>query len=175
MPNPGHLALVAGLVSSSYFTIGNISNAYFGVMPLTERGKTTLPVAARLKLWNDFYSIAKFHMAASAVASALSLSVAAYTLLSPPLRNLLALGAAASYFIPAFTVVFMLPLNNDLIAKLQADSVKPMELREEQRVLEQLDQWRIMHRVRIACGLVAWGAAVTALLATDKIISFAAN
>jgi hypothetical protein len=59
MPNPGHIALVTGLLTSSYFTFGNIGAAYFGVMPVTERGKTTLPVIARLQLWKDFYDVAK--------------------------------------------------------------------------------------------------------------------
>jgi hypothetical protein len=59
MPSPGHLALVTGLVSSSYFTFGNIGAAYFGVMPATARGQTNLPVADRLALWDNFYGIAK--------------------------------------------------------------------------------------------------------------------
>ncbi|KAJ7487894.1 hypothetical protein FB451DRAFT_728828 [Mycena latifolia] len=171
MPNSGHLALVAGLVSSSYFTLGNISNAYFGVMPLTERGKTDLPVVARLGLWKAFYDIAKIHMASSAVVSSLSLSVAAYTTrASGPLRNLLIAGAAASFIIPAFTIVFMLPVNNDLGARLKSTSVKPMDPVDERRTLEQLDKWRVMHRVRIVLGTIAWSASIGALLATDKII-----
>ncbi|KAJ7487893.1 hypothetical protein FB451DRAFT_1126284 [Mycena latifolia] len=171
MPNLGHLALVAGLVSSSYFTLGNIGAAYFGVMPLTERGKTDLPVVARLALWDAFYDIAKIHMPSSAVVSGLSLSVVAYTTRAPgPLRNLLIAGSAASFSILAFTVVFMLSVNNDLKARLKSSSVKPMEPVDERRTLEQLDKWRALHRVRMVLGTIAWSASIVALLATDKII-----
>jgi hypothetical protein len=59
MPSPGHIALVTGLVSTSYFTFGNIGAAYFGIMPLTARGQTTLSVPDRLALWDTFYSVSK--------------------------------------------------------------------------------------------------------------------
>ena len=59
MPNSGHIALVTGHLAASYFTFGNMAAAYFGVMPVTERGKTTLPVAERLKLWMEFFDISK--------------------------------------------------------------------------------------------------------------------
>jgi hypothetical protein len=53
------LSLVSGLLASSYLALGNISHAYFGVMPLTTRGETNLPVAARLALWNRFFEISR--------------------------------------------------------------------------------------------------------------------
>ncbi|KAJ6547193.1 hypothetical protein B0H19DRAFT_1164398 [Mycena capillaripes] len=59
MPAPGHIALVAGLVSSSYFTFGNIGLAFCGIMPATARGQTTLPVANRVTLWEFFYETGK--------------------------------------------------------------------------------------------------------------------
>ncbi|KAJ6529173.1 hypothetical protein DFH09DRAFT_1185360, partial [Mycena vulgaris] len=168
MPNPGHIALVTGLLSSSYFTFGNISNAYFGVVPLTAPGKTALPVTARLALWVAYYGIAKVHMAGAAVASALSLSVAAYMTPESPLRTLLIAGAAASYTIPIYTILWMLPVNNDLIARLKASSVTPMNAGEEQRVVTLLDNWRMMHRLRMVLGSIAVFASVTALMATDR-------
>ncbi|KAJ7487885.1 hypothetical protein FB451DRAFT_728731 [Mycena latifolia] len=175
MPNPGHIALVAGLVSSSYFALGNISNAFFGVMPITARGKTTLPVVARLALWNAYAEGGKLHMAGATMLSAVSLTVAAYTTSERTLRNFLAVGAAASYIIPTFTVIYVLPLNADLIGKLKSAAVKPMEPIEEQRVLDQLDKWRSLHRVRMVLGTAAWLISILALLATDKIIELDRN
>ncbi|KAJ6529172.1 hypothetical protein DFH09DRAFT_1094128 [Mycena vulgaris] len=170
MPNPGQIALVTGLLSSSYFTFGNIGSAYFGVMPLTAPGKTTLPVPARLALWGAFYEIAMVHMSASVVASALSLSVAAYMTPESPLRNLLVAGAAASYSIPIYTILWILPVNNDLLARLKASSVTPMNAGEEQRVVALQDKWRVMHRLRMVFGSIAVFASVTALMATDRMI-----
>jgi len=170
MPNSGHIALVTGHLAASYFTFGNMAAAYFGVMPVTEREKTTLPVAERLKLWMEFFDISKLHMPTSAVVAALSLSVAAYFTSESPIRNLLAAGAAASFGIPAWTLIFMLPLNSELTARLKATSVKPMEPREEQRVLDLLDKWRAMHRVRMVLGTIALSASLVGLLATDRVI-----
>lgn len=59
MPAPGHLALLTGLVSSSYFTYANLGCAFFGIMPATARGKTTLPVVERLALWEYNYELGK--------------------------------------------------------------------------------------------------------------------
>jgi len=66
----------------------------------------------------------------------------------------------------------MLPLNNRLIAILRAHSVKPMEAKEQQYVLENLDRWRSLHRLRIVLGIISWLASVTGLLASDPVIRF---
>ncbi|KAJ7349348.1 hypothetical protein DFH08DRAFT_142472 [Mycena albidolilacea] len=170
MPSPGHLALVTGLVTSSYFTFSNIGLAFFGVMPATARGNTTLPVADRLALWEFSYQVGKLHMASSGVISALALSVSAYLTSSRPLRNILAAGAVAAYTSAAFTLVFLLPVNNALITMRKTNAVKPMEQREEQRTLEYLDKWRALHTVRITLGVFPWLASAITLLATDPII-----
>ncbi|KAJ6529160.1 hypothetical protein DFH09DRAFT_1327398 [Mycena vulgaris] len=122
MPPPGHLALATGLLTSSYFAFANIGTAYFGLMPATAREKTPLPVAARLVLWKSFYDVAKIHMGGSGFISAIALSAAAYLVSARPLRNVLVAGAGA------------------LIATLKSTNVKPMELEDEQRVLDQLDR-----------------------------------
>ncbi|KAF8213868.1 hypothetical protein K438DRAFT_1927126 [Mycena galopus ATCC 62051] len=174
MPAPGNIALVTGLVSTSYFTFGNIGAAYFGVMPVIERGRSTLPVADRLALWDALYQTAKFHMATSTVMAGASLSVASYLTPAGPLRNILGAGAVAGFTVAIFTVLFMLPLNDSLIAILRAhkSGVKPMDVKQEQHVLDQLDKWRALHRVRIALGIISWLAATTGLLASDSIIKF---
>ncbi|KAF8213867.1 hypothetical protein K438DRAFT_1706083 [Mycena galopus ATCC 62051] len=174
MPSPGHIALVAGLVSSSYFTFGNLGASYFGVMPATERGRSTLPVADRLALWDAFYGTAKLHMASSALIAGTALSVAGYTTPAGPLRNIYAAGAVAGYTILIYTARFMLPINNGLIATLRAHNsgVKSMDAKEEQHVLDQLDRWRSLHRFRIVLGIVSLLASTTGLLASDPIIQF---
>ncbi|KAF8213869.1 hypothetical protein K438DRAFT_1802412 [Mycena galopus ATCC 62051] len=174
MPSPGHIALVTGLVSSSYFTFGNLGTFYFGVMPATERGQSTLPVADRLALWSSYYAIAKVHMATSTVAAGAALSVAGYLTPAGPLRNILGAGAVAGFTVAIYTVLFMLPLNNGLIAILRAhkSGVKPMDVKQEQHVLDELDKWRALHRVRIVLGIISWLAAITGLLASDSAIQF---
>jgi uncharacterized membrane protein len=111
-------------------------------------------------------------MASSGIISALALSVSAYLTSSRPLRNVLAAGAVAAYTSAAFTLVFLLPVNNALIAMRKTNAVKPMEQREEQRALEYLDKWRALHTVRITLGVFPWLASAITLLATDPIIKF---
>ncbi|KAJ7771836.1 hypothetical protein B0H16DRAFT_1514909 [Mycena metata] len=170
MPSPGHIALLTGLVSTSYFAFGNIANAYTGVMPATARGQTTLPVVDRLALWNFAFHAGRKHLGGAGGVSTLALATSAYLAGPRPLRNVFGIGAIAAFSVAAFTFIVLMPVNNDLMATLQAASVKPMEPKEENRVLNQLDKWRSLHRVRIVLGLVAWLASVTALLASDAAI-----
>ncbi|KAJ7470412.1 hypothetical protein FB451DRAFT_337112 [Mycena latifolia] len=191
MPSPGHLVLVTSLVSSSYFTFANIGGACFGVLPATARGNTTLPVADRLALWNFSYEVGKVgcrdwacnqteskytifkkHMAGSNLISAISLSASAYLTSERSLRNVLAAGAVAAYTMAAFTIFFMLPVNKNLISMLRSSSLKPMEPWEQQHVLDQLDKWRALHRVRIVLGVIPWLASTTAVLLSDSILRF---
>jgi hypothetical protein len=109
-------------------------------------------------------------MAGSAVVSALSLSVAAYFTSERQFRNILAAGAAAGFIVPPWTLILMLPVNNELAEQLQAAALKPMEPLEEQRVLDLLDKWRAMHRVRMVLGTIALSASLVGLLATDRLI-----
>ncbi|KAJ7702437.1 hypothetical protein B0H17DRAFT_1194919 [Mycena rosella] len=166
---PGHLALVTSLVSSSYFNFANIGGAFFGVMPATARENTTLPVAERLKLWYFSYET---HMASSGIISALALSASAYYTAERSLRNVLAAGAVAAYTSAAFTILFLLPVNADLINILRSTSSRQMEPKEEQRALDQLDKWRALHRFRLFLGTIPWLASTTALLLSDSIIRF---
>ncbi|KAJ6500377.1 hypothetical protein C8R45DRAFT_66244 [Mycena sanguinolenta] len=172
MPSPGHLALVTGLVSSSYFTFANIGASYFGIMPAIARGQTNLPVAERLILWAYFYDVSKFHMPTASIVSGLSLSVAAYSTRPGPLRNLLTAGAVAGFSFVIYTLVFLLRINNSLLASVQANSVRPMEEKEQKLVLDQLDSWRALHRPRIALGIITWVAATAGLLASGPIVHF---
>ncbi|KAF8185013.1 hypothetical protein K438DRAFT_1597965, partial [Mycena galopus ATCC 62051] len=172
MPSPGHLALIVGLASSSYFTFANIGASYFGIMPAIARGQSTLPVADRLVLWAHFYDVAKFHMPISSITSGVALSVSAYFTPAGPLRNLLTAGAVAGYTFLIYTVLFMLQINNDLHASLKANSVKPMEEKEQKLVLDRLDKWKSLHQFRIALGVITWVAATTGLLASGPIVQF---
>ncbi|KAJ7096086.1 hypothetical protein C8R44DRAFT_889812 [Mycena epipterygia] len=167
MISPGHLALVTGLVSSSYFAFGNIGAAYFGIMPATARGKTTLPVQERLALWKYSYEVAKLHMGTSTSVTTVALSTAAYFL--PSARPLLIAGAVAASSIGGFTLLFMFPVNNGLSSMLQSTSLKPVDPIQEKHALDQLDKWRAMHRVRIVLGTIAWATAITAILGTDSL------
>ncbi|KAJ7043321.1 hypothetical protein C8F04DRAFT_1251464 [Mycena alexandri] len=173
MPSPGHIALVTGLVSTSYFAFGNIANAYVGVMAATARGQTNIPVVDRLALWNFAFHAGRRHLGGAGAVSTLALATSAYLTGPRPLRDVFGIGAIAAFSIAAFTLLILMPVNNDLIATLQAASVKPMEPKEEKRVLDQLDKWRSLHRVRIVLGLVPWLASATALLASDAMIKCA--
>ncbi|KAF7352514.1 hypothetical protein MVEN_01216300 [Mycena venus] len=126
MPSPGQIALVTGLVSSSYFAFANIGTAYFGVMPATARGQTTLPRRRQTRALGLLLRGCK----ASTVTSGLALSVSAYLTPAGPLRNILAAGSVAGYTVAIYTVFFMLPLNNRLIAILHGNSVKPMDAKQ---------------------------------------------
>ncbi|KAF8218335.1 hypothetical protein K438DRAFT_1747516 [Mycena galopus ATCC 62051] len=172
MPSPGHIALVTGLASTSYFTFGNLGACYFGVMPAMGRGRTTLRLADRLALWDSFHGIAYVHMVASTVTAAVSLSVAGYLTSVGSLCNILAAGAVAGFAVVIYSVRFMLPLNDGLIVILRANSApgKLMDMKQEQHVLDQLDKWRALRRVRVGLGIISWLAATTGLLASDSTI-----
>ncbi|KAJ7684775.1 hypothetical protein DFH06DRAFT_1156608 [Mycena polygramma] len=169
MSSPKNISLVASLISS-YFTFSNIGLSYFSIMPATERGQTNIPVADRVALWEFSYRVGKIHMASSGLISALAISASAYLTDARPLRNVLTAGALAAFTSAAFTIIFLLPVNNNLIAMHEANAVKPMGQREQQHALDQLDKWRELHRFRVVAGIIPWLASTIALLATDSII-----
>ncbi|KAJ7043313.1 hypothetical protein C8F04DRAFT_1074388 [Mycena alexandri] len=164
------MALAASLISTSYFAFGNLAAAYMGVMAATARERTTIPAVDRLALWDAFFHAAKFHMGLSGIFSAFALSAAAYLTSGRLLPNILAAGAAAAFTSAAYTLLVMMPVNNDLMASLRASTVKPIEPKEEKHVLDQLDSWRSLNRVRMGLGFVAWMASATALFATEAMI-----
>ncbi|KAJ7756747.1 hypothetical protein DFH07DRAFT_772984 [Mycena maculata] len=136
--NSYHLALVGGLISSSYFACSNISGTAFGVMPATGRGTTNLPVANRLTLWEFSYQVGKLHMASSGAFSCACLAVSAYFTPLPVQRNILVAGAISVFTSTAWTLSFMMPVNNNLIVRLRATKVKPMESKEGARAAGQV-------------------------------------
>ncbi|KAJ7100559.1 hypothetical protein C8R43DRAFT_1114732, partial [Mycena crocata] len=170
MPSPAHIALVAGLVSTSYFAFANIGGSFFGVMPATARGATTLPVRDRLALWHFAYEVGKVHMTCSGIVSAAALSYLAYLTAENALRQILVAGAVTIFTSPAYTVLFLLPVNNELADTLRATAARPMNATQEERVLGLLDKWRALHRARIVMGIISWAAATTAVLASGPLI-----
>ncbi|KAF7355593.1 hypothetical protein MSAN_01476500 [Mycena sanguinolenta] len=166
------IALIISLVSSSYFTFSNIGAAYAGSMALTERGRTTLSVVDRLTLWDGYYNIAKFHMGGSTVVAGASLCWAASLTPAGTLRNILVAGGIAGFAVAIYTVLRIRPVNSNLMATLRDSRAKPMDAEQEEHVLNQLDKWRAMHRVRIVLGIVSWLAATTGILANGPFISF---
>ncbi|KAJ6515567.1 hypothetical protein C8R45DRAFT_919587 [Mycena sanguinolenta] len=168
-------ALITALVSSSYFTFSNIGVAYAGPMPLTARGRSTLSVVDRLALWDGYYNISKvafsIHMGGSTVVAGASLSWAAILTPAGTLRNILVAGGIAGFAVAAYTILRIRPLNNKLMATLRDSRAKPMDAEQEEHVLDQLDEWRAMHRVRIALGIVSWLATTTGILASGPFIS----
>lgn len=111
-------------------------------------------------------------MASSGIIATVSLAAAAYLTPAATLRNVLAAGAAAAFTIPVFTLLVMMPVNNDLGARLRSTKLKPMEPTEEAYVLDQLDKWRALHRVRIVLGAISCLSVTTAILASGPIIQF---
>lgn len=100
--------------------------------------------------------------------STISFSAAAFLSTSPSLRNLLLGTAAMSFAITPWTLITMMPVNNELDAlhkglTLQA-TLAAEESAEDKRALQCLDKWRELHRVRFALGMGVWIAAVTALI-----------
>jgi len=164
-------ALITALVSSSYFTFSNIGAAYAGPMPLTARGRSTLSVVDRLALWDGYYNISKIHMGGSTVVAGASLSWAAILTPAGTLRNILVAGGIAGFAVAAYTILRIRPLNNKLMATLRDSRAKPMDAEQEEHVLDQLDEWRAMHWVRIALGIVSWLATTTGILASGPFIS----
>lgn len=111
-------------------------------------------------------------MGSSTVLASVSLAAAAYFTPAAVLRNILVAGAAAAFTVPTFTLLFIMPVNNDLGARLRSTKLKPMEPSEEAHVLDQLDNWRALHRVRIVLGVISWLSVTTAILACGPVIQF---
>ncbi|KAJ7756746.1 hypothetical protein DFH07DRAFT_958877 [Mycena maculata] len=139
-------------------------------MPATARGATNLPTVDRLVLWEYQYNVAKVHMAGTSALSSASLTVAAYFALRPALYNILVAGALAAFTNVAWSILFLVPINKDFLARIRASRLKPLDPAEDTHVLGQLDRWRAMHCPHIVLGLIAWLSATTALLASDPIV-----
>jgi hypothetical protein len=107
-------------------------------------------------------------MAGSTMASAISFSTAALLTSSPSVRNLLFGTAAMSFAVVPWTLIGMLPINNELAdmhkeQTLQANKTTEMTALDK-RALDCLDEWRVLHRVRLVFGLCAWITGLTALV-----------
>ncbi|KAJ7129912.1 hypothetical protein C8R43DRAFT_957387 [Mycena crocata] len=106
------------------------------------------PNRARTPFFQTSDASLKGHMATASIIGALSLTAATYLITEQSIRNILAVGAAVGSLPAVFTVVFLRPLNGELIATLRAHSSKSMEPRDGKHVMNQLDKWRYLNKVR---------------------------
>jgi Domain of unknown function (DUF1772) len=107
-------------------------------------------------------------MAGSAIASAISFSTTALLTSSPSIRNLLLGTAAMSFAVVPWTLIGMLPINNELADMYKGQALQANKTTEitalDKRALNCLDEWRGLHRVRMIFGLCAWITGLTALV-----------
>ncbi|KAJ7244279.1 hypothetical protein C8J57DRAFT_1242986 [Mycena rebaudengoi] len=141
MPFPGQLALVTGLVSSSYFTLGNFFAAYAGIIPgILPKNSPSLPISDRLALWKVWYAVGLVHMVAAGLTTAIALSLAAFFSSEPSLRKLLAVGAVSAVSLSPFTFIAIFPVNDELARMAYTtrnlDVNSAQGKREEQRALK---------------------------------------
>jgi hypothetical protein len=107
-------------------------------------------------------------MAGATITSAISFFAAAVLASSHSIKHLLLGTAAMSFAVAPWTLIAMMPVNNELSAMhngktLQANtSLDKAPL--DKRALERLEKWRELHRVRLALGLGAWIAGIAALV-----------
>jgi Domain of unknown function (DUF1772) len=101
--------------------------------------------------------------------SAVSFCNAAYFTTSHSVRNLLLCTAGCSFLIVPYTLIAMLPVNNQLVEiynslrhNEKTDS-NQRTLLEAQAVLR-LDEWRKLHRVRLLLGVGSWIAGLVAFM-----------
>ncbi|KIM79115.1 hypothetical protein PILCRDRAFT_823689 [Piloderma croceum F 1598] len=164
--DPAQLPLIAGVVSSSYFYFGNLGGAYFGVVPAIQ--DLELPVDTKVALWKWSYDRAMIHMGRSMMTSVVSFSTAALLTSSPSVRNLLLGAAAMSFAVGPWTLIRMLPINNELADMHKGQALQANKTTEitalDKRALNCLDEWRALHRVRVVFGLGAWITGLTALV-----------
>ncbi|KAJ7273368.1 hypothetical protein C8J57DRAFT_1317657 [Mycena rebaudengoi] len=169
------LALLVGLLSSSYFTFGSVSGCYLGAIPAIHPKNTTLHIADRLAIFKFSCPVGARHMGGASFVTGVALSLAAYLSPERALRKLLLVGAVAALSIIPFTVLAMIPINNELLRL--AESTRGLDVnsvegkRQEKHALDKLDQWRTRHRARIAVGVVPWLSVVAVLVAPDSVIS----
>jgi hypothetical protein len=60
LSNPVHVALIAGVASSSYFFFANLGSFNFGIVPAIK--EVNLPVGKKVALWRWFYDRGKVYI-----------------------------------------------------------------------------------------------------------------
>jgi hypothetical protein len=109
-------------------------------------------------------------MGGATMTSAISFSTAALLAPPSPSRNLMLTAAALSFTFFPWTLIAMMPVNNELVTmdKGQIFSAGTSEEKYdlEKRALECLDKWQELHKVRIALGAGAWLVGLAAFFVT---------
>jgi hypothetical protein len=109
-------------------------------------------------------------MGGATMTSAISFLTAALLAPSSPSRNLILTAAALSFTVFPWTVIAMMPVNNELIAmdngRIFSAGTSEEKANLDKRALECLDKWQELHKVRIALGAGAWLAGLAALVVT---------
>ncbi|KAJ7273369.1 hypothetical protein C8J57DRAFT_1317658 [Mycena rebaudengoi] len=171
MPPPDKLALFVGLVSSSYFTFGNISTYYMGVMPAIKR--THFHIADRLAILTSTASVAALHMGGASALTCIAISLATYLSPEPALQKLLFAGAVVACLQMPITRFAVVPINNELHrlanSTRQNDAESAAGKEEATHALGQVDRWRALHRIRMTISIFPWLCIVGALAAPDSI------
>lgn len=100
--------------------------------------------------------------------SAISFSIAALFAPSRSIRYLLLSTAAMSFTVAPWTIIKMAPVNNELgimnkgksLQASTSDKITPSD----ELALGYLKRWTKLHKVRVALGLGAWVAGITAVI-----------
>jgi len=161
--------LASGVVASSYFAYGNLGAVNFGLVPrILDPHAIDLPVATKVELWKWSYDRAKIHMAGATMTSAISFFAAAVLASSHSVKHLLLGAAAMSFAVGPWTLIAMMPVNNELFAMHNGKTLQASASDEkapiDKRAIEHLNRWRELHRVRLALGVGAWFAGIVALV-----------
>lgn len=139
--------------STSFFTLGNATSAWHGVVPAVLKPEYKLSEKQKADLWLFFFRRGLIFPAATIVAS-LSFATVAYLTSVPKVQQVAIAGALCSGAIVPYTAQFLMPVNNQLTAISHGDSAK------EPYAGKLVQKWANLHVVRIVLGSIAWGCAI---------------
>ncbi|PRP89257.1 ZZ-type zinc finger-containing protein 3 [Planoprotostelium fungivorum] len=152
-----------GLVGSSYFLWANLSNSFFGVVPIMEL-VPSLSNLQKIQLWAKYYPVAMKHMSGITLPSTLCLAASAYLASTSERRILLSVSTFCAIAVVPWTIFVMMPTNKTMLH--MADKGDEQKANAQGSIL--LKRWINFHKIRITSSIIANGAALYALLLTSN-------
>jgi len=154
------------VTSSSFWFFGSLALTMDGALPATitesERAKRGVSETSALKMWEWMFNRAKIHFASAGLLSGTFFLIAsAYR---PNLRPLLYGASFFSYSVLPYTLVVLMPINNEILKTTNDASKQDAKAPEPERVDKLFSEWNKYNSSRLLIAAAAWSLGTAALL-----------
>ncbi|KAG8813098.1 hypothetical protein FRC17_001678 [Serendipita sp. 399] len=149
-----------GMGLTGYFWYGNLALKYQGVLPYSEKARTTH--TQKLDAWTWMFERGKKQMGMSIIVATLAYTTAAILAPAGRLRAPLVVAAGLSASSPIWTLVLMMPTNNRLLELAEKSKADPLVPTAEVDAL--IARWKALHNARIVLGACAYFTGMAVLL-----------